>query len=325
VSGCRSQWSAALALVGLLVLGSCARRPSTQVAVSATTPVPLEKITRVEVQVPRRPALPTVVGRMQRHRVGEKETLLDIARDAGLGFQELKDANPGVDEWIPPAGHEVLVPTRWILPTSHYKGLVVNIPEMRLYMFPQQSKPGATVEVRTWAVGIGTDEAPSPLGSFSIVSKERNPTWFVPDSIYRTMDVPRRVVPPGPDNPMGAYRIRLSKGAYAIHGTNNAWSIGRQTTHGCIRLYPEDIGELYQRLRPNMKGEILYQPVKFGEQDGTVYVEVHEDVYGRIKNLEHEAMRQMRLAKLGSRVDLGRLREAVRLRSGVPVDVTRGA
>ena len=286
---------------------------------------PLTKITRAEVRVPAARELPGIIGRVQRHRVAPGETLLDVARDAGLGFAEVRDANPTVSEWVPPPDSEVLVPTRWILPRSRYRGLVINIPEMRLYMFPTDARPGTWVSLTTWAVGIGTEEAPSPVGPFTVRSKDANPTWIVPDSIYRTMQPKRRVVPPGPDNPLGAYRIRLSRGLYAIHGTNDPWSIGRMTTHGCIRLYPEDIDVLYPLVRPGMPGELVYQPVKLGTAGDRVFVEVHRDLYGRIRDLERHALAEVRQAGLAARVDLERLRVAVRERRGVPVDVTDDA
>jgi len=285
---------------------------------------PLEKITTVQTRVPSRGQLPDVVGRMQRHRIVAKETLLDVARDAGLGFNEVQEANRGVDEWIPPAGLEVDVPTQWIVPRSDYRGLVVNIPEMRLYLFPPKSKPGNVVTVRTWAVGIGTDDTPSPVGQFYITAKDKHPTWNVPDSIYQTMDRPkRRVVPPGPDNPLGAYRIRLSKGLYSIHGTDVPWSIGRLTTHGCIRLYPEDIGELYGLVHRGTIGELIYEPIKFGESNGQIYVEVHDDLYRRIPDLQRAALTLARQEGIAKRIDTERLRQAVREKRGVPVPVTR--
>jgi L,D-transpeptidase ErfK/SrfK len=285
---------------------------------------PVEKITELPVRVPRPGDLSPVVGRVQRYRIVPKDTLLDVARNAGLGFQEVKNANRDVDEWIPPAGLEVVVPTRWVLPRTSQRGIVVNVPEMRMYMFPPDSKPGEKVTVRTWAVAIGTDEAPTPVGPFKIISKDKNPTWYVPDSIYKTMDKPRRVVPPGPDNPMGAYRIRLEKGLYSIHGSDTPWAIGRETTHGCLRLYPEDIGELYSLVKPPMNGELVYEPVKVGASGGRIFIEVHDDVYHRFKNLESEAWRVVGEAHVGPRVDRNRLRQAVRDRRGVPVDVTSG-
>lgn len=284
---------------------------------------PLEKITIIDTRVPRPGELPAVVGRLQHHRVRPRETLLDVARDAGLGFGALHDANPGVDEWVPLPDAEVVVPSRWIIPRSRYRGLIVNIPEMRLYMFPADARPGQQVPMLTWAVGIGLEEAPSPVGPFTVRSKDANPTWIVPASILRTMEKPERIVAPGPDNPLGAYRIRLSKGLYSIHGTNDPWSIGRLTTHGCIRLYPEDIEVLYPLVDRGAPGELLYQPVKIGEDAGRIYVEVHDDVYRRIRDLERHAFAEVEKAGLATQVDGALLRAAVHQKSGIPVDVTR--
>jgi L,D-transpeptidase ErfK/SrfK len=310
-------WVALGALAFLTASSACSTRKD------PVPPPPLERITALPVQLPRSGELPPVVGHEQRYRIVAKDTLLDVARNAGLGFQEVKDANREVDEWIPPPGLDVIVPTRWVLPRGNQRGIVINVPEMRMYMFPPRTKPGEMLVMRTWAVAIGESETPSPVGPFTIRSKDKNPTWYVPDSIYRTMDPPkRRVVPPGPDNPMGEYRIRLSKGDYSIHGTDTPWAIGRETTHGCIRLYPEDIGELYGLVQPSMRGEIVYEPIKLGEADGRIYVEVHEDVYHRFRSLEAEAFRLVRAADIAARVDPERLRAAVRARRGTPVDIT---
>jgi L,D-transpeptidase ErfK/SrfK len=286
---------------------------------------PPAKINALQMEVPDRGRLPSPIGRMQRHEIKEEQTLLDVAREAGLGFNELKDANREVDEWLPPVGLKVAVPTQWIPPRSTYRGVVINIPEMRLYLFPDKVNPGEEVIVYTWPIGIGTEKTPSPIGPFRITSKDENPTWYVPDSIYRTMDPPkRRVVPPGPDNPLGAYRMRLSKGLYAIHGTDSPWSIGRLTTHGCIRLYPEDIDDLFRRVRIGTSGQLLYQPIKFGAADGEIYVEVHADIYGRMGKLERAAVELARQAGLLQHIDRDLLRRAVREKRGVPVAVTRG-
>jgi L,D-transpeptidase ErfK/SrfK len=309
-----------------LVLLATASACSTTRPPAPPPPPPLARVTAVPVRVPDRGELPPVVGQMQTYRIVAKDTLLDVARNAGLGFQEVKDANREVDEWIPPPGLDVVVPTRWILPHARPQGIIVNIPEMRMYMFPPKPKPGDKIVLRTWAVAIGDSDTPSPVGPFTISSKDKNPTWHVPDSIYKKMDPPRRrVVPPGPDNPMGEYRIRMSKGDYSIHGTDTPWAIGRETTHGCIRLYPEDIGELYSLVKPSMRGELVYEPVKVGESDGRVYIEAHDDVYHHFRSLESEAQRVVRAAGVADRVDPALVREAVRARRGVPVDVTRGS
>jgi len=307
----------------LLAMHACASRRSLPPAEQLLPP--LERVTELPVRVPAPGDQPPVVGELQRYRIVPKDTLLDVARNAGLGFREVKDANRSVDEWIPPAGLEVVVPTRWILPRTHQRGIVVNVPEMRMYVFPPRPKPGAAITVRTWAVAIGDDESPTPVGPFTITSKDKNPTWYVPDSIYRKMERKRRVVPPGPDNPMGAYRIRLSRGLYSIHGSDTPWAIGRQTTHGCLRLYPEDIDDLYELARPSMGVEMVYEPVKVGTAGGRVFVEVHEDVYKKFPSLDREAARVLRAAGLTAHVDRDKLREAVRERTGVPVDVSPGA
>lgn len=307
------------ALAALIVFAGCsAHAPNPP----PPPPPPLEKMTALETRLPPRGGLPPVIGREQRYRIAPKDTLLDVAREAGIGFNEVQDANRGVDEWIPPTGSEVAVPTRWILPATRQHGIVVNVPEMRLYMYPQRTRPGDPVVVRTWAVAIGDPDTPTPRGAFAIRSKDEHPTWYVPDSIPRS-ERPVRVVPPGPDNPMGEYRIRLSRGLYAIHGTNTPWAIGRQTTRGCVRLYPEDIGELYALVEPGMRGEFVYEPIKLGEQDGRIFVEVHADAYGRHRSLEHEAARLVQAARLTAQVDPELLRAAVVERAGMPVDVTR--
>jgi L,D-transpeptidase ErfK/SrfK len=282
------------------------------------------KVTALRMEVPDQGELPAPLGNLQQHEIRPEETLLDVARHAGLGFNELQDANREVDEWVPPVGSEVAVPTQWIPPRSSYRGVVINIPEMRLYLFPEKTNPGEEVIVHTWPIGIGREKTPSPVGPFHITAKDENPTWYVPDSIYRTMDPPkRRVVKPGPDNPLGAYRMRLSKGLYSIHGTDTPWSIGRLTTHGCIRLYPEDIGELFRMVRIGTNGQLLYQPIKFGEAEGEIYIEVHDDIYGRVGKLERAAIDLARKAGVLERVDLDLLRRAVREKRGVPVVVTR--
>ena len=273
---------------------------------------PLEKFTKFDVELPKAKQLPPVVGTLQKYRVRKGDTLLDIARDAGLGYQELQDANPTVDQWVPQPDVEVVVPTRFIVPRSGYRGLVINIPEMRMYMFPNRAKAGQMISLRTWAVSIGLADTQSPVGHFTVLSKDKNPTWNVPDSIYKEMDKPRRrVVPPGPDNPLGEYRLRLSEGLYSIHGTNIPWSIGRETTHGCIRLYPEDLKVLSPLVKVGTPTEFVYEPVKLGESNGKVYVEVHSDRYHRVGDLEKYAQALLKQAKLTPRVDPALLHQAV--------------
>jgi len=282
-----------------------------------------EKIARAKTVVPKKGELPGLVGKLQTTRIGKDDTLLDVARRADLGYQQVQDANSSVDEWVPQPGTKIVLPSRWILPRSRYRGIVINLPEMRLYLYPETTKPGQEVEIQTWPIGIGTDDTPSPIRSFTIRTKEENPTWVVPDSILKTRDDKRRVIPPGPDNPLGAYRMRLSYDIYAIHGTDTPWAVGRLTTHGCIRLYPEDIPVLFDEVHVGSEGEILYEPVKVGEEDGRIFIEVHPDVYGKIKNLEKHALAEVKEAGVADRVDPAKVREAAAAKTGIPVDVSR--
>jgi len=301
------------------------RRPLRKVATHAAQLPPARKLSIIQARVPDGSALPSIIGQLGHYRVGGGESLLSIARKTGVGFRELRDGNPTIDEWEPKIGTDLVIPTRWIVPrTDSYRGLVINVPEMRLYMFPTDTFPGERVPVLTWPIGIGAEEAPSPIGPFTILSKDENPTWVVPDSIYRKMERPQRVVPPGPDNPLGEYRIRLDKDLYAIHGTNDPWTVGRLTTHGCIRLYPEDIEMLYPLVDRGTPGEMIYQPVKIGERGGDVYVEVHKDVYQRFPDLERHAFDEIARAGVQQRVDPALLRAAVKQKRGIPVNVSRG-
>jgi L,D-transpeptidase ErfK/SrfK len=310
------------------------RKPTTRTASTRPEPMigPLPpatdrivKVSTFTAYVPRDSELPGVVGKLGRYRVAAGQNLLDIAREGGLGFRELRDANPTVDEWEPHAGVELTLPTRRILPRpERYQGLVINIPEFRLYLFPLDTREGEREPIMTWPVGIGAEYAQSPVRQFRVKSKDEKPTWVVPDSIYAKMEEPRkRVVPPGPDNPLGDYRMRLDFDLYAIHGTNDPWTVGRLTTHGCVRLYPEDVEYLYPMVSPGYPGEFVYQPVKVGERKGRVFVEVHQDVYSMFEDLQAHARSVAARANVADRIDPERFATAVKQQLGVPIDVTR--
>jgi L,D-transpeptidase ErfK/SrfK len=293
--------------------------------VAQPPPAPLVKMTRVTTRIPRGGELPDVVGRLQHHRVAENETVLEIGRTAGVGFRALRAANPILQQYVPRPGTDLVVPTRFVVPRSSYRGLVVNVPEMRLYMFPRDTRPGERVDVETWPIGIGAEVAESPMGNFRITTKDANPTWVVPDTIYDEMDEPKRVVPPGPDNPLGAYRIRTSIELVAFHGTNDPWTVGRPTTHGCIRLYPEDIAQLYREVSSGLPGEFVYEPVKLGRRGGRIFAEVHADLYQRFPDLAAHALDEAQRAGVAAEIDFGRLRAAIAAQRGVPEDVSRGS
>ena len=218
-----------------------------------------------------------VVGRNQVYIARYEDTLLDIARRFGMGLAELRLANPGVDVWLPGEGTAIRLPSRFVLPEAPRSGLVVNVAEMRVYYYPK----GRGV-VRTWPISIGRVGWETPLGETSIVRKKVRPTWYPPESIReeaaRNGDPLPRVVGPGPDNPLGSHALYLGFSQYLIHGTNKPFSIGMRVSHGCVRMYPEDIVELYELTEPGTPVTLVHQGVKAGWSGDKLYLEVHPEV-----------------------------------------------
>jgi L,D-transpeptidase ErfK/SrfK len=327
---------AVIAALALMAAAGCARRlPRTSV-----TPAP-EKIDWTEalfarkpdavftLDAPRAKGTPsdTVVGRVQRYRVRPGDTFLDIARYYGLGYQDMIAANPGIDPWIPKAGTYLRLPTAYVLPCCRYRGVVINIPELRLYYYQRVKGQPDRLQVRTYPVGLGRDDRPTPQGSYQVVAKTENPRWVIPESIrqehIRERGDPRYAIPGGaPDNPLGHYRLRLSRPRYAIHGTNMPWGVGQQVSHGCIRLYPEDIARLYPAVPVGTPVELTYQPVKVGRWGGKTFVEVHPDIYGHSKSLRRSASQALARTKLGGGVEAEVMKAALAEPSGVPVRVS---
>jgi L,D-transpeptidase ErfK/SrfK len=268
----------------------------------------------------------TVIGSTRLYYAQKGDTFLDLARFYGLGYNEITEANPKVDPWVPTPNHVIVLPTEWVLPHGSYEGIVVNIPEMRLYYYHRSGKDGP-LEVTTFPVGLGRDDWRTPSGKFVVRGKTKNPAWVIPESIrkerIKETGTSATVVPGGsPDNPLGKYRLELSMPMYRIHGTNIPWGVGMQVSHGCIRLYPEDIEQLFPMVPIGTPGEFTYQPVKLGARGGRVYAEVHRDIYTLSPGLFSEARRLARELGWQDRIDVSRLQSAVEQQSGVPVDVT---
>jgi L,D-transpeptidase ErfK/SrfK len=269
----------------------------------------------------------TVIGEPRSYTFAKGDTLYDVARHLGLGINEVTDAFHDIDVWLPPEGESVAFPTWWVLPESDYQGVVVNIPEMRLYYFPPSRRGAHTVV--TYPVGLGRDEWRTPTGKFKVTEKTTDPKWVIPDSIraehMRERSDPRHFIPGGAaDNPLGHYRIRLSLPLYGIHGTNIPWGVGMEVSHGCIRLYPEDIARLFAIVPVGVPGEIVYEPVKIGARDGDVYVEVHHDIYDTGYDYVTAAKELLDEKRWANVVDWGLLTDALKLKTGVPTPISFG-
>lgn len=219
-----------------------------------------------------------VIGEVRHIRTETDDTLSAIARRHNLGYREIKLANPDVDPWLPGKSTEVVLPTRYVLPDAPREGLVLNLAEMRLFYYPPKSSPYAD-KVITYPLGIGREGWGTPLGQTRITRTKAQPTWTPPASIRKEHaekgDPLPKVVPAGPDNPLGEYALYLGFPSYLIHGTNKPAGIGMRVSHGCIRLYPEDIAALYSMVDAGTPVRIVNEPYKAGWHDNRLFLEVH--------------------------------------------------
>jgi len=282
------------------------------------------------IATPQKGQLPTdsVIGQVRTYRIRKGDTLIDLARYYDLGYNEILDANPGIDPWVPPAGATILLPTEWVLPCCNFEGVIVNIPEMRLFFYRRSPQDPHTTIVNTYPVGLGRDDWRTPSGKFKIRGKTVNPQWNIPESIRKEhiaeRDDPRKFIPGGAeDNPLGKYRLELTLPLYGIHGTDIPWGVGMQVSHGCVRLYPEDIERLFPLVAVGTPGEFVYQPVKIGRKAGALYVESHRDIYGYAPAPYKEAVAAIGRIGLTSQIDDQLLLTALEDAGGMPVRVSR--
>lgn len=221
----------------------------------------------------------TVVGNPQIVFTGEHDTFSDLAREYGLGYDELIAANPGIDPWVPGVNTPVFLPTQYVLPDVPHEGVVLNIASKRLFYFPAVAE-GQPAIVMTYPIGIGRVGWETPLGDASVIAKARDPQWYVPASVRKEHadagDPLPSVVPAGPDNPLGRYVLKLDLPGYLIHGTNQPYGVGMRVSHGCVRLYPENIELLYSLVEIGESVSIINKPYLVGRLDGELYFEAHE-------------------------------------------------
>ena len=275
----------------------------------------------------------SVIGTVTTAIAEQEDTLLDIGRRYGIGYEEIIVANPGVDPWLPGEGTEVLIPSRFVLPNAPREGIVVNLPEHRLYYFPP-AKAGERRVVRTYPISTGKMDWKTPLGVTRVVSKQERPNWYPPKSVRleheEKGDPLPPFIPPGPDNPLGEYAMRLGipGGSYLIHGTNRPAGVGMQVTHGCIRMYPEDIADFFTMIPVKTKVNLVDQTTKVGWYRGTLFIERQATLEGTDNPLDADPAEMTRLvnaALAGHRADVDweRAQRAFAQATSVPVPVGR--
>ena len=268
------------------------------------------------------PPSPDLVGRLEFYVVRAEDTLIDLAPALGVGYVELLAANPGVDPWLPEDGTRLVVPRARLLPSGPREGIVINLGDLHLYYFEDGAPP------RAYPIGVAREGFSTPSGVTQVRRKKEKPTW-IPGPSARADGKPARV-PPGPDNPLGEYALYLGWPAYLIHGTNEPRGVGRHISRGCIRLYPDDIAELYVRVAPGTPVRVVNEPVKFGRIGGELFIEVNPDAdqsleldeTGKTPPPRAPADLRRRVERAAGsdvdRLDWPRIEGAALLRSGVP-------
>jgi len=270
-----------------------------------------------------------IIGQMGFYITTYEDTLLEVGRRFSLGFVELVAANPGVDPWVPGDGQRLILPTAHIVPDGPRRGLIVNLTEMRMYYFDRPDGPP-----KTFAIGVGREGWGTPVGTTRVVRKLANPAWYPPASIRAENPRLPGMVPPGPDNPLGSYALYLGIPGYLIHGTNKPYGVGRRVSHGCLRMYPEDIANLFPAVPTGTPVTIVQQQAKFAWFDGELYVEIHPtpdqadrlESHQRAEPVVMQGLLDQAYEAAGERkdrLDLDRLLQANLETRGYPIRITR--
>jgi L,D-transpeptidase ErfK/SrfK len=259
-----------------------------------------------------------------------EDTLADLARRYNLGYDQIVAANPGVDPWLPGEGRSIVLPTRFTLPAAPREGIVINLAAKRLFYFPEARGSEVPVVI-THPIGIGRFDWPTPTGRSYVRSKSVDPIWYVPASVRAEHasngDPLPAVVPPGPENPLGRFALGLGLPGYLIHGTNKPYGIGMRVSHGCIRLYPEDIEVLFASVPVGTPVQIVDQPYLMGWLDDTLYLEAHEPLeQHQITAEELKALAAASHSRLDSAaVDWRKAQRVAKSSRGIPIPITTGS
>jgi L,D-transpeptidase ErfK/SrfK len=328
---------------GCAVLGGCAFVPTDFSAQQGSAP-----LIEPDPTAPRVPPLQTrhftldgdhqeMLGEIQVLFSRYENTLPGIAREYDLGYEELHRANPDVDVWLPGEGTPIYLPTSTVLPDVPRTGIVINIASMRLLYFtalddaalddfPEKER----LSVTSYPIGIGREGWATPTGAGTVTQRARDPTWYPPASVraeHAALGDPLPgIVPPGPDNPLGAFALALSMPGYLIHGTNKPAGVGMRVSHGCIRLYPEDIEALFDAVPTETPVRIINEPVLAGWRDGQLYLEAHPALAEDQRDLLREAERVLEaaIARVGGpavAIDAAAVARVVEEQRGMPFPV----
>ena len=333
----RSARAAASALLLLSIAGCSIFGPHQKAAPPPPPPPPPPPAEPLPVANQRFELAPNqdVVGTVQVVKAGKDDTLSDIARRFNVGYEEITRANPKIDPWLPGEGTAVVVPSQFILPDAPRTGLVINIAAMRIFYYPAPKK-GERAVVFTHPIGIGKVGWRTPEGVTKIVRRQKDPTWRVPVSVrkehHENGEELEPVIGPGPDNPLGKYAFYLQWPSYLIHGTNKPAGVGLRSSHGCIRLYPEDIEQFFNAVPIGTQVRVVNQPFLFGWRDGQLYMQPYDVLEDDTRDWNKAQKRlltkslavrlQQEVKQHNEQVDWNLVSSLARSPRGVPVAIT---
>jgi len=254
-----------------------------------------------------------IFGKQIVYEIKRRDTLLKIALKFDVSYMSIVRANKIKNPALVRSGDKIIIPKRMIFPKKIPKGLLLNLPEYRLYVFSD------TEVVKVYPICIGLTIWRTLQGKFKIRNKAINPSWHIPEEMADRLMIPQEIVAPGDTNPLGDRWIGLSLPSTGIHGTIDTMSIGRSSSHGCIRLYPKDIHELFDMVQVGDTGAIIYEPIKIAMAGTRIFLEVHRDIYSLVPKMENEVIKRLEMLGLLSFVDLEKIKEVVKERRGIPL------
>lgn len=262
---------------------------------------------------------PVVAGEDLLTKVEDGKSLMEVARREGYGYENVLNSNPGIDPWQPETKSEVLLPGKAILPYGTKLGLRINLAELRLFHIYKTQEGHYQTDI--YPLGIGREGRETPEGEYHIIVKQKNPVWRVPKGLRERDPTLPSLVPPGPENPLGDFWLGLSASGYGVHGTNRPLGVGRRVSYGCLRMYPEDIAVLYDRVRTGLSVQISYQPIKAARHGNELLLEVHPDYLQKYNDLFQQALTVISKTSWPGDIDYNKVKTIISEQRGRPVRI----
>ncbi len=263
-----------------------------------------------------------VTGGVFEYTIQPGDFLISIGARFGVPATLLAEQNAIPYEGVIYPGQRLRIDNTHIVPATLDNGVLINIPQRMLFLLDHGTLAAA------YPAGLGKPTWPTPESRFDIISRVKNKPWLVPKSIQEEMRLEGKAVleevPPGPDNPLGEYWLGLDLWGYGIHGTIAPASVYHFRSHGCIRLHPDDISELFDKVKVGTPGRLIYQPVLLAVlRDGRILLEDHRDIYK--KGIDPaQTVRDMAEANgLSQAIDWAKVDAVIAAQDGVAGEVGR--